>query len=122
LNESQANDVKMEVTVSVLKYAEAQGITHLQLLDMVESSAKFSHELGNRRFHSWLFWIENNVVKRMIPLAKGVISGTLNRQVPVPGPGEFLVYDECMDCEGVGCQKCDDTGEVPVIRKNPKSR
>ena len=121
MSDSPASPGRVDVTSTVLRFAEGQGLTLLQILDMVESAAKISHALGNRRYHNWLFQVENNVVIRMSPLANGGISSTLNRQVPKAGPDEFLVYEEC-DCEGFGCKKCDGHGDIPVIRRLPKKR
>lgn len=123
-NEStqRSESLQMDVSASVLAFAEGQGITLSRLLEMVEASARVTHPKGNRRHHNWVFQVENNVVKSMSPLPFGEISSTIQRVAPKPGPGEFLTYDECEDCEGAGCKKCDFKGDVPVIRKIPKSR
>lgn len=122
LNASTPPDYEeMNVSTSVLEYAEKQGITLTQLLAMVEASARVSHSRGNRRYHNWLFLVENNLVKGMSPLHMVESFATINHP-PTPGPGEFLVYEDCEDCDGKGCDNCDGMGEVAMIRRTPKER
>lgn len=116
------DEMQMDVSSSVLAFAESQDVSLEQLLNMVEASARVTHEKGNRRFHNWVFLVEKNVVIRMTPLVGDAISDRLTRHIPKPGPDEFLVFDECEECEGHGCDSCDGYGDVPVIRKNPKNR
>lgn len=117
MNGYQEDQIEMSVTPEVLEFATSQGISLKSLIEMVDLSAKVSHRHGNRRYHSWLFKVENNVVIRMLPLVNEGHSVTIPNQIPTPGPGEFLAFDECEACEGVGCELCNFDGDVPVIRK-----
>lgn len=109
-------------TPSVTAYAKRRGIDPNALQDMVQRAAMVTHEQGNRRFHEWVFLIDGQLVKWMAPFASSTQKDKINRNHPHPGPGEFLVWEPCEECEdenGVsqGCKHCEFEGDRPVIRR-----
>lgn len=106
---------KYDALPEVLKYCIRHGITADQLFGMVDQAARFSQGRCNRRYHDWLFELKGNCVVYITPFLE-------KRPVPTPGPNEFLVYEECEQCEGKGCRLCNGVGEVPVIRHQPKNQ
>lgn len=77
---------------------------------MADASARYTKGRCNRRYKDWLFEVRDNVVVYMTAFASV-------RNVPTPGPDEFLVYEECEMCEGKGCRVCEGTGQVAFIRR-----
>ena len=109
-------------TPSVMAFAKRKGLDIHQLQNMVQKSALVTHENGNRRYHEWVFLVEGQLVKWMSPLAPSKEKDTINRPHPTPGPGEFLVWEDCDECNGQGCKFCDFEGDRPVIRRYPRQR
>lgn len=108
------------VSASVQAYAERQGITLQELEDMLAKSCLISHAEGNRRFHNWLFRVENGVVRYMQPLATQPKKDTITHESL--SPNEFMVYEECDDCRGKGCPTCGYTGELRIVRRLPSGK
>ena len=93
----------MEVTYSkeVSRVLEAEGITHGELLAMVEKAAITSVRGFNRRYHQWLFLVKNGVLLKM----EGV-------EVAGVGFGDDSMEEDCGRCEGSGCGSCQWSGTV----------
>jgi len=103
---------------SVLEFAKRNGISALELERMLEKSAVITHELGNRRYHDWVFKLESVTVRFMSPITEKPDRVPLE----VAGPGEFLVYEECEVCLGDGCEACNYQGDNPVYRRAPRQK
>lgn len=99
----------------MVEYAQRHGVQREDLLTMIDGAARFSKGRCNRRYKDWLFEVRGKQVVYMTPFVQ-------ERRVPKPGPGEFLVFEECDECQGAGCNFCEGTGEVPVIRREPRQR
>lgn len=105
------------VPISVVLKAKRMGLTVEELQDMVRRSARCTHELGNRRYHDYIFNVEG---QRVISIAE-----LDYEEVDIDEPlevtykcdtckdqGTIPVFDECPRCEGEGCKRCDE-GLVP---------
>lgn len=84
--------------------AAKEGITLDSLKDMVHKAALITSELGNRRYHQWLFTVVKGVVLKMNRPAYRIVKET--------GSEARINYDECEHCEGAGCTFCGYIGEV----------
>jgi len=92
---------------------------------MIDRAAKLTHVDGNRRYHHWIFQVDEDfTVSRMTDMRSNKTSTVFEKKEVQPAPrlsaGEFLTYDECSACEGDGCTACDGEGTIPVIRRDPK--
>lgn len=112
--------MSFRIAPSVLRFADKVGITPKKLEDMVSAAALVSHPEGNRRFHNWLFKVENGTVRFMTPIAPSTDSSSIGL-TPL-GPNEFLVYEECEECDGDGCEGCNFEGTIPVVRRHRSNR
>jgi RecJ-like exonuclease len=98
------------IPLRVVLDAAKQGVKLQQLQDMVGRSARVTHELGNRRFHDYVFMIEGNRVlsmQHLVPVDDIVEDEIIYRCVACKDTGHLIVFDECPHCEGVGCKHCD---------------
>lgn len=80
---------------------EEEKITHAELVDMIERSARCSMRGFNRRYHNWVFLLKGDVLERM-EAAK----------VAEVGRGEDSMSEDCPRCEGLGCKACNWSGQV----------
>lgn len=82
---------------------------------MIHKAALCSLPGWNRRYHEFVFQLQGDgvTVGDMSVLDKPDTYGRI--AVPM-GKDEFLVYEECGDCEGIGCEFCDG-GQVARKRK-----
>ena len=92
---------------------------------MVGRAAKCSHVSGNRRYHHWIFEVDENLVVQCMTDLRNhrtsrVFEEKLVQDLPKLAPDEFLSYDECEACQGHGCTSCDGLGEVMVVHRDPK--
>lgn len=92
------------------------GLTPHALDDMATRAVRFTTPGWNRKFHDYLFYIEDGVVQDVSKIDKTVEKRTLTTRKLKSD--EILVYEECQVCAGAGCPKCV-AGEVAVIRKLP---
>ena len=115
----------------VLKFAEAEKISLDDLRDMLKRAARVTLKTANRRYHQYLFMVQDGVVtwagkithdtQEARILDNKVAKATIDESPPQPQrPEEFLVYEAC-GCGGeFGCTECGGKGEVAVIRRNIK--
>jgi hypothetical protein len=114
---------------------------------MVQKAAIYSGPEGNRRYHGFVFKVVDGLVVSMVVTNAG--GSVLRSPAPVvpkipvyvqrapapaqrpqtaaltmPGPNEFLVYDECETCygeaydlDGKACTTCDGKGDIRRIKK-----
>lgn len=114
-----ASRQKIEIFPEVMAFAKTQGISLHQLEDMCQKAALITHEDGNRRFHNWIMLVKQGQLQRITDVRTGVSSDTLSAG---PKAGEFLMYDECPACHGETCERCDFTGQVPMVHRLPQAR
>lgn len=110
---------EFQLEPKVLQFAAARGIEEAEVLDMVVRAAKVTHKLGNRRYHQFLFMVQEGVVSLMTALEfdNAEAEWYSENSHLQPSEGEFLVYEECRKCEGEGCKRCGNTGQIRVIRR-----
>lgn len=86
---------------------------------MVKSSAPFTHKRGNRRFEDFIFDVD--VMPDRTRLVRGVFALVKEAKVTKCAHCNDMhwvrVYDECENCAGEGCARCDWEGTIP--RKIP---
>jgi len=87
----------MNINERVLKIIEQEGITTSELLQMVKRAAITSQEGGNRKFHNWVFQIDNFEVTNM-----------RRSEMRVDGidQGRGYMTISCLFCSGWGCKLC----------------
>jgi hypothetical protein len=92
--------------------AEVMGLTAEMLATLFERSTRITHERGNRRTRQYLFMVQGSYILDLLELNEAtgrvvddadyaVNCKTCRDRKKVP------VFNECDDCEGVGCEKCD---------------
>lgn len=79
-------------------------ITAEKLHDMVAHAAPFTHDLGNRRYHEWVFRV----------MGMEVVAVTNLRTCRSSLKDVFFTHDTCEACEGHGCFECE--GEGTLVR------
>lgn len=95
----------------VEKFLERRGLTD-KIGEYVERAARCTRTEGNRRFHHWVFETQGDLLARVTDLTTGDASTSRPLQ-----SDEFLVYEECPDCQGSGCKQCGNLGDIRVVRK-----
>lgn len=114
----------------VLKFADAEKITLDELRDMLKRAARVTLNTANRRYHQYLFMVQDGVVtwagkttdqQEARILDNKAAKATIDEPPPQPQrPEEFLVYEVC-GCGGeFGCTECGGKGEIAVVRRNIK--
>lgn len=102
-------------THEVSTFLREQGVSATHLHEMIAHAAPYTHELGNRRFHDWIFRVHGMIVDAITNLKTGASSAIKDA---------FLVYEDCPVCHGDDghghCEECGDTGEVPRYRRHSK--
>lgn len=71
------------------------------LVVMLSKSAVIRHPRGNRRYHDWVFDLDQTKVLRVTKIKHPVIL-----------EGDSAMYDACEECDGNGCIDCGWSGEV----------
>lgn len=101
--------IMAEVTLhpSLLPLLLAEGIGEAEIQDMVHRSAIHSGDGCNRRFHNWLFAVQDGQLVKMMTLEYRTIGRAYQ------GTGQ--VEEECLKCEGRGCKFC---GWRGVVQRN----
>lgn len=97
----------------VLARAASLKLREHDLIIMVHKAAICSLPGWNRRYHEYVFQINDFCVTDISVLDKPDHAGRIAVKLL---PGEFLVYDECGDCRGVGCEFCEG-GQVARKRR-----
>lgn len=101
----------LDLALSVLRVASADGLSPDQVEDMVAKAALVKHSRGNRRYHDWVFDVrkekESTVVVRMSRLHSPVKI--------VSKPGYPVLFEVCPDCDSDGCKECGWTGELEIV-------
>lgn len=83
------------------------------VIDMVARAAKITHVKGNKRYEDYVFKMDGKRIE--------AISAYTPDEVPVgdaPCTGSekgTILYDDCPECDGTGCGRCDD-GLVVIKR------
>ena len=73
-----------------------------EICRMILNSAPVTHPQGNRRYDDWIFYVHENVVKR-VHLIKCQTCDDRKR---------IEVQDECERCAGTSCMFCHNKGYV----------
>lgn len=96
------------VESDVARYARQLGLCDgendeimFRIAGMLRESAPITHPGGNRRYEDWLFTVRRGIVSK-VHLIK--CSNCDDRK-------RVVVYNDCDDCEGDGCDKCGGSGE-----------
>jgi RecJ-like exonuclease len=102
--------------IRLISRAKEFGIPIDDLQNMLQRSARVTHEKGNRRFHDYIFSVEGKRVLNISHCPEAELDDE---------PEEFhscdtchdthrvQVFNECHRCQGEGCSKCDE-GLVPA--------
>lgn len=91
----------MRYSPAVILAATAEGIALPELDYMVEHAALSSLPGGNRRYHDWLFFVDNGVVETMKTAAPVTV-----------GHGAQHMTEDCDECQGSGCKACGHWGTI----------
>lgn len=83
---------------------------------MVRQAAPCTSDYGNRRYHDFVFQIEGNDIVSMYDIKDGLFV-TKREQRATLQDDEFIQYEDCEDCLGPTCKKCNGLGEIRYIRK-----
>lgn len=92
------------LTEKVRRVLSLENISTEEVGHMVTHAAPVTNERGNRRFHQWLFSIQNGEVKNM-----------QHWEPPtrrIKARADMVSFDECDACDGEGCKACGWTGEI----------
>lgn len=100
---------------SVLERAERLNLREHDLIVMIHKAALCSFPGWNRRYHEFVFHCQPDgfTVDDMSVLDKSDELGRIPSRLQ---KDEFLVYEDCGQCGGVGCESCDQ-GQVARKRK-----
>jgi RecJ-like exonuclease len=93
------------IPLHLLRRAKEFGLDAGQLQSAVVASARVTHPEGNRRWHEFLFRVEGNRVmdlKVVDGWAPGYTCKTCRDL------GKLAVFDGCENCNGDGCDFCDE--------------
>jgi hypothetical protein len=92
----------MKFADKVQRVMKAESILPSELESMVASAVIASNMQGfNRRYHHWLFQVNNNVVADMA-----------QAEMVSVGNGSSRMQEDCEVCEGKGCVLCAWRGQV----------
>jgi len=91
----------MRISSKVLKVLQAEKISAEELFRMLDSVAFTSMRGFNRRFDSWLFQMQNNLLTDMQRVDLLEI-----------GRGQNRMLEEHEACDGEGCKACGWSGQV----------
>jgi len=119
------------IPLDILAEAKRQDISLEQLQDMVMHSTRVTHPDGNRRYHDYLFMVEGSRVVAFGKIHEVPVKKKEIPQLPKVAPqidvmtgeeyykceqckdaGVVRTFDECVECDGSGCEYCDQ-GLVP---------
>lgn len=99
----------IEFSAQVRRVAEGEDLTLTEIERMVRLAARCTHERGNRRFHDWVFAVQDagqrTVVERMV-----------RHTLTDYASGAAFVLEDCESCEGQGCHDCGWAGVVKRLR------
>lgn len=101
----------LDLSLDVLRVAAAEGFSQEQVENMVAKAALVKHARGNRRYHQWVFKVEQGEE------CLGVLSMT-RHQSPfkiVHNPLYPVMFEVCSECESSGCKECGWTGELEIL-------
>lgn len=92
----------MNLSPDVQRIVAEEQINPVELETMVRDSTPYTHEWANRRWLHWMFKYNRSTetIERMahIPSIRHTKQGGL--------------WEECEECDGVGCRSCGWVGEV----------
>ena len=114
----------MTLSDQALEFCQAEGIEPDELVDMVRRAARATMSRANRRFHNFVFMVQEHTVTwaGKFPIDTPEAPRTIERPTP-PLPqrtlldDEFWVLEDCSRCEGSGCAHCKGAGQVWFVRK-----
>ena len=86
----------------VVKECQELNLTLAKLNHMANNSARFTHELGNRRYEGFVLDLQGDTVFSIARIEDKVCKCYTCKDTK-----KVSVFDECEHCEGVGCQQCD---------------
>lgn len=104
---SELNESSYNYAPQVLEFAKKEKISKESLDQMIRRAARVTSDLGNRRFHQYVFLQEGDDILRM-----GLLPVAIDCNHPKDRPlqrNEFVVFEECLTCGQ----------QVKMIRKNP---
>ena len=85
----------------VIQVMASEGITSLELHSMLIRAAITSVRGFNRRFHQWLFSLNNSTVEDMQCV-----------DMVQTGHGSERMQEDCESCSGAGCKECGWVGQI----------
>jgi len=98
------------------------GIPLKDAANMVQKSAITTHERGNRRYKNFILRVTDKALISVwaLPTEKAS-SSTKNLGKKgchiCGGKGDFIVWEECVSCNGDGCSLCDNSGSILKRRR-----
>lgn len=98
-NEEPKSSLKLSEKVQ--RVLQGEGIQPKEMSYMVANSAITSTEGFNRRFHHWLFLLQEGAVQDMRTVKRLVV-----------GQGNSSQSEQHDSCNGSGCKKCGWSGEI----------
>lgn len=89
--------------------ADAEDLTLSEIERWVRMAARCTHPIGNRRYHDWVFDVEergkDTHVERMCKY-----------ELTDYASGAQFELEECEDCDGAGCRDCGYAGVVKHLK------
>lgn len=89
--------------------AGAVDLTLTEIENMVRLAAKCTHPVGNRRFHEWVFDVEERG-------KDSHVKWMCKHDLTDYASGAKFVLEECEDCDGGGCPQCGFAGVVKRLK------
>lgn len=88
------------------------GLPVEKLSDLFRRSTRITHDRGNRRTRQYLFMVQGSYILDLLEIdeATGRVVGEVTNAVNCKtcrDTKKVPVFNECEDCAGAGCEKCD---------------